>query len=357
MDLELLLNYAVKVGASDILLKTNCSPKYRIGGELISGNFNEIVTADMMVKWVKTLLPTHLTKKFESLGEADFSFTNRNHIRFRVNLFRQRQSFSAVLRVINSAVQSLDELLIPSQVASLTEYKRGLVLITGATGSGKSTTLASLINKINNDSYSHIVTVEDPIEFWFEDVNSTINQREIGVDTLSFANALRAALRQNPDVILVGELRDKETIETALMAAETGHLVFSTLHTSNASETITRLLSYFSPEQEKSIRLVLSQTLRGVISQRLVPCIDGSGMIAAAEIMFVNSTIQDLILNAKSFEGIQDAIKNGSVGHGMQTFDQSLMYLYQQGLISQEVLISNASNRDDIRLALSGIAS
>ncbi len=357
MDFDQLLLLGVRDGASDIMLKTGSIPKARKKNDLVAFGTHTPISPETMMSWIKQMLPSHLKARFESSGEIDFSYVNPQGQRFRVNLFRQRQTFSAVLRVINNHIKTLEELMMPEAINNMAKLKRGLVLVTGATGSGKSTTLAALVDKVNRENYSHIVTVEDPIEYWFKDKNSTINQREIGVDTQSFSKALRAALRQNPDVILVGELRDKETIETALMAAETGHLVFSTLHTNDAVETITRFMSYFPAEQEKTIKLILSQTLKGIVSQRLVPKKDGQGMIAAAEIMMVNALIRDIIINESTYEAIADAIRRSRDNYGMQSFDQSLIDLYEQNLITYETAVQFASNRDDIILQMQGIAS
>lgn len=355
MDLDSILKVAVRGGASDILLKVGSRPTFRFNGDLTPLRDGMALTQDVIAEWIDRILPGHLRKRLDSAGDADFSYQSHHKHRFRVNAFRQRQTYGMVLRVISNHIRTLEELQLPKVVASFADWQRGLVLFTGATGSGKSTSLASIIQKINSDQPRHIITIEDPIEFEFKDGRSTINQREVGIDTVSFSSALRAALRQDPDVILVGELRDKETTETALMAAETGHLVFSTLHTLDAVESLTRLLSYFDPHQQHSIRLMLSQTLKAVVSQRLVSRADGRGLVAALEIMIVNERIRDMILSGERFDGLHQAIKVSNDSYGMQSFDQSLMSLFESGVISREEALQQASNRDDMELALTGV--
>ena len=357
MDLEKILKVAVRGGASDILLKTGALPRFRFNGELVSLSDGQPVTPEVMKSWIEKVLPPHLARRLQSAGDADFAFQSAAGHRFRVNLFRQRQSYGMVLRVISSAVRTIEELQLPPVLRSITEEKRGLVLVTGATGSGKSTTLAAMIQKINLERAAHIITIEDPIEFSFKDEKSTVNQREIGVDSESFGTALRSALRQNPDVILVGELRDHETTETALMAAETGHLVLSTLHTVDAVETMTRLMSYFPPHQHTSLRIMLAATLRAVISQRLVARADGKGLAAANEILIANAQVRDIILKGDHFSSLHTAIANGGDTYGMQSFDDSLLDLYQNGVISKDEAVHQASRRDDLMLKMRGVGA
>ena len=261
------------------------------------------------------------------------------------------------MRVISNHIRTLEELQLPPILSEFSYEKRGLILVTGATGSGKSTTLASMIQKINLERSAHIITVEDPIEFNFIDSVSTIQQREVGVDTVSFQSALRAAMRQNPDVILVGELRDKDTMETALQAADTGHLVFATLHTLDAVESLTRILSFFPAHQHQSIKILLAHTLRAVVSQRLVPRLDGKGQAAAVEIMINSGTVKDCIQSGSTFETIYAAIRNGGEIYGMQTFDQSLLDLYNARVISREECLAQSSVKSDMELALQGVGT
>ncbi len=356
MDLDRILKVAVLGGASDIILKVGATPRFRYSGDMVPLKDNLTVTSELMLQWLISIVPERLRPKLETLDELDFAYQSRHGYRFRVNVFRQRQLHGMVLRVVSSHVRTMEELQLPKVIGNFAGEKRGLILVTGATGSGKSTTLAALIQKINAERAAHILTVEDPIEFHFQDAKSTINQREIGVDAGSFSAALRSAMRQNPDVILVGELRDRETIETALMAAETGHLVLSTLHTQDAVETMTRIMSFFPPDQHAFVRMLLASTLRSIISQRLVPRRNTQGMIAAFEIMVANAMVRDVILKSPSFHAIQDAIREGQKTYGMQTFDQSLLALYEAGAISREQALAQASQKNDMMLRLNGIA-
>ena len=355
MDIEKILKVAIRGGASDVILKTASLPRFRFNGELVTLTDGQAITPQIMQAWIDKMLPAHLHKRLASAGDADFAYQSSAGNRFRVNLFRQRQTYGMVLRVINSAVRTLEELQLPPILRTLSEEKRGLILVTGATGSGKSTTLASMIQKINMDRAAHIVTIEDPIEFSFKDERSTINQREIGLDSESFSSALRAALRQNPDVIFVGELRDHETTETALTAAETGHLVLSTLHTSDAVESLTRLMSYFEPHKHANIRQMLAQSLRAVLSQRLVLRRDGQGLVAAIEVMIVNATVREAILKSEYFTALHQVIATGGDQYGMQSFDQALLALYRQGIITREVAIAQSTHRADFELKLRGV--
>jgi twitching motility protein PilT len=299
-------------------------------------------------------VPPHLKPRLHELIDLDFAHSSEEGFRFRVNLFRQRQNYGLVLRVINSHIRTMEELQLPKVMHTFAKEQRGIILVSGATGSGKSTTLASIIEKINHSRPAHIITIEDPIEFIFKDRKATINQREIGIDTATFAAALRSALRQNPDVILVGELRDRETTETALMAAETGHLVLSTLHTMDAVESLTRLLSYFPPHQHESLRLMLAQTLRYVVSQRLIPRSDKKGLVPAMEILAANELVRDEIQKGDDFKVLRDTIKSSRDTYDMQTFDQSLLELVNRGIISEETALEFASNAKDLALDLQG---
>ena len=357
MELDRVLKVAVRGGASDVLLKTGTLPRFRLNGDLVSLSDGQEITAEIMTAWIEKILPAYLQRRLQTAGDVDFAYQIATGHRFRVNLFRQRQTFGMVLRVIHPAVKSLQELQMSETIVKLAKERRGLILITGATGSGKSTTLAGIVQQINNERAAHIITIEDPIEFNFRDACSTINQREIGSDSESFASAMRAALRQNPDVILVGELRDQQTTETALMAAETGHLVLSTLHTVDAVETMMRLLSYFPATQHSVIRQMLASTLKAVVSQRLVPRSDGKGMVAAQEILIINANARELILKAESFSSLHAVITNGLDQYGMCSFDDSLLSLLERGEITREEALTQSSNRDNMLLQMSGITS
>ena len=357
MNIEKILSVAVRGGASDIILKIGALPRFRYYGDIIDLTDGLPVTTEMMHDWIAKLVPKRLWPQLTEVADLDFSYTSEKGFRFRANLFRQRDSFSLVMRVVNNHIKTMEELQLPKVMQNIPKEHRGLVLVTGATGSGKSTTLASIVEKINLSRHSHILTIEDPIEFIFKEKKATISQREIGVDTLSFADALRSALRQNPDIILVGELRDKETTETALMAAETGHLVLSTLHTMDAVETVTRLLTYFPPHQHASVRSLLAQTLRYVISQRLIPKKDEKGQVPALEILINNEAVREHISQGEDASVLRDFIRNGHQNYGMQSFDQSLFDLFERGIISRKTALEYASNPKDLELAMSGFAS
>ena len=357
MNLEKILKVAVRGGASDIILKPGALPRFRFQGEIINLTDGEMITSQLMLSWIDTLVPSHMKHRLQALEDLDFAYASPIGNRFRVNLFRQKQAYAMVLRVINNHIRTMEELQLPAVMNSFVEERRGLILVTGATGSGKSTTLASIIEKINSTRALHILTIEDPIEFVFTEKKSTINQREIGLDAESFASALRSALRQNPDVILVGELRDRETTETALMAAETGHLVLSTLHTMDATESITRLLSYFPPHQHPSLKIMLAQTLKAIVSQRLVTRLDNKGMVPAIEILIANELIKETIQKGDDFNLLKDAIRNSRNGYGMQSFDQSLLNLLAAGIISPAEALEHASNKKDLELAMQGFES
>jgi twitching motility protein PilT len=296
-------------------------------------------------------------QKFKENLEIDIAYSVPGLGRFRVNIFQQRGTVGLVLRVIPTKIRSIRELNLPIILEKLAMEERGLILCTGTTGSGKSTTLAAMIDYINTHRRTHIITIEDPIEYLHRDKKSIVNQREVGVDTRSFADALRSALRQDPDVILVGEMRDYETIETALLAAETGHLVFSTLHTLDATETINRIISVFPPHQQKQVRIQLASVLRAVISLRLVPRADGRGRVPAVEIMINTPFIRECILNKEKTRLIPEAIAAGNVQYGMQTFDQSLYFLYKKNLITYEEALRWASKPDEFKLRVQGIQS
>jgi twitching motility protein PilT len=352
VDLNAVLARAVELGASDIHLKVGRPPVVRRDGELgLLPDHGPLYDSDLeaTLAVVADLAPAKLSS-FHETGELDIAYATEGLPRFRVNGFRQRGSTSFAFRVIPSHVPSFEELRLPQGVRRLAEEHRGLVLCTGATGSGKTTTLATVIDHINRTRRMHIVTVEDPIEILHADQGCIVNQREVGLDTDSFLAAIRRVLRQDPDVILIGELRDAETAETALKAAESGHLVFSTMHTIDAGETISRLIEFFPAVKQEQIRSILAGVLRGVISQRLLPRTEGGGRVAAVEVMLNNARISDLIREQKT-EEITDAIAEGQF-FDMQTFTQALIELVLAGDIDREVAANASTNRHDFLVAL-----
>ena len=357
MELTEILKIALKGGASDIHVKSGLPPMFRVDGALVPLKNGERLMPDDIAKMAFSILNPVQKQRFEEDREVDLAHGIPGLGRFRVNVFQQRGTIGIVFRVIPFGVKTIEELHLPKIVEKIAEEHRGLILVTGTTGSGKSTTLAAMLEYINSQRTSHIMTVEDPIEFLIRDRRSIVNQREIGVDTHSFANALRAALRQDPDVILVGEMRDFETIETALTAAETGHLVMSTLHTLDATETINRIISVFPPYQQKQVRLQLAAILKAVVSQRLVPRSDGKGRVPALEVMISTARIRECIGDKDRTKEIPDAIAKGFTTYGMQTFDQSLMSHVKSGLITYEEALKHVSNPDDFALRFRGIAS
>jgi twitching motility protein PilT len=329
----------------------------RVGGELRPVVDAKPLTQEDTLDMAFSMMSNRQKQRFKEVSEVDIAYGVSGVGRFRANIFQQRGTVSVVLRVIPDSTRSTSSLGLPPVIDKIAEEQRGLILVTGATGSGKSTTLAAMIDRINATRSGHIVTIEDPIEFLHRDKRSFVTQREVDVDTRSFAEALRGALRQDPDVILVGEMRDLETIETALTAAETGHLVLSTLHTLDATETITRVVSSFPSHQQKSIRLQLAGILKAVISMRLVRAAKGRGRVPAVEIMVSTGLIRDYIINEEKTYMIREAIAAGTSQYGMQTFDQSLFHLYKSGLISLEEALRNASNADEFLMRASGIQS
>jgi twitching motility protein PilT len=352
-----LLRLAVEKKASDLHLKVGNNPNIRIDGTLVPLADMTRVTPEEMLSMAFSMMTNRQKQKFKETAELDMAYGVAGLGRFRVNVFQQRGNVGMVLRVIPTKIRTIEELNLPKVVETICEEQRGLVLVTGTTGSGKSTTLASMVDRINTTRSDHVITIEDPIEFLHRDKRSFINQREVEVDTANFSTALRAALRQDPDVILVGEMRDLETIATALLAAETGHLVFSTLHTLDATETIQRIIAVFPPPEQKQIRLQLAGTLKAVISQRLVRRADDQGRVPAVEVMIATSYIRDCIVNPEKTRMIHEAIAAGTSQYGMQTFDQSLYDLYTRNLISFEEALSRASNPDDFKLRVQGIRS
>jgi twitching motility protein PilT len=352
-----LLRIATTHGASDLHLKAGSFPYMRIGGELRPVVDAQTLSQEDTLDMAFSMMSNRQKQRFKEVSEVDIAYGVSGVGRFRANIFQQRGTVGIVLRVIPDSTRSTSALGLPPVIDKIADEQRGLILVTGATGSGKSTTLAAMIDRINATRSGHIVTIEDPIEFLHRDKRSFVTQREVDVDTRSFAEALRGALRQDPDVILVGEMRDLETIETALTAAETGHLVLSTLHTLDATETITRVVSSFPSHQQKSVRLQLAGILKAVISMRLVRAAKGRGRVPAIEVMISTGLIRDYIINEEKTYLIREAIAAGTSQYGMQTFDQSLFHLHQSGLISLEEALRNASNADEFLMRASGIQS
>ncbi len=354
MDINEILKYAVSKEASDIHLKVGNRPIIRINGKLIHLKQYPKLAPNIILEMGYSLMSKHQKEYYNRTHDLDMAYGIPGLGRFRVNVFQQKGSMGLVLRVIPTNIKSLSQLNMPKILEKIAKEERGLILVTGTTGSGKSTTLAAIIDAINTVSNKNIVTIEDPIEFLMKDKNSIINQRELGVDTISFAKAIKSALRQDPDVILVGEMRDFETIETAITAAETGHLVLSTLHTIDSVETINRIISVFPPHQQKQVRIQLSSILKAVVSQRLVPTKTG-GRAAAVEVMITTARIKEMISDEKRTVEITDAIADGHNSYGMQTFDQALMGLVSSGKISYKDAMKNSSNPDDFALKFSGV--
>src|SRR3982074_2395176 len=351
-----LLVTAIAHLASDLHLKVGSFPVMRIGGELHPIIEAPRLKAEDTLDMAFSIMSNRQKQKLKEVSEVDIAYSVDGLGRFRANIFQQRGSVSIVLRVIPDQSRSTAALGLPPVIDKIAEERRGLMLVTGATGSGKSTTLAAMIDRINSTRSGHIVTIEDPIEFLHRDKKAFVTQREVDVDTRSFAEALRGALRQDPDVILVGEMRDLETIETALTAAETGHLVLSTLHTLDATETIARIVSAFPPHQQKQVRLQLGSVLRGVVSQRLVPRADGKGRVAAVEVLVANSRVREMVEDKARPKEISTAIAQSYTTYGMQTFDQSLMLLFRQNVITYEEALRQSTNPDDFALRASGIS-
>jgi twitching motility protein PilT len=357
INIDDLLRRAVENRASDLHLKVGNHPYLRVDGILNALGDVPRITPEEMLSMAFSMMTNRQKQKFKETAELDMAYGVAGLGRFRVNVFQQRGNVGMVLRVIPTKIRTIEELELPRVLSQICEEQRGLILTTGTTGSGKSTTLAAMIDRINSLRAEHIITIEDPIEYLHRDKKGFINQREVEVDTSSFSTALRAALRQDPDVVLVGEMRDLETISTALLAAETGHLVLSTLHTLDATETIQRIIAVFPPPEQKQIRLQLAGTLKAVISQRLVRKADGSGRVPAVEVMICTGYIRDCIINPDKTRMIRDAIAAGTSQYGMQTFDQSLFDLYTRNLITLEEALMRASNPDDFRLRVQGVRS
>src|SRR3954453_3599386 len=357
MNIDDLLRIATERKTSDLHLKVGNYPHLRIDGDLLPLTDQPRISAEDMLNMAFSMMSARQKQKFKETTEIDMAYGVAGLGRFRVNIFQQRGNVGLVLRVIPTKIRALDELFLPKVVEQICDMPRGLVLVTGVTGSGKSTTLAAMVDRVNSSRGEHIVTIEDPIEFLHRDKKGYVNQREVGVDTPSFGAALRASLRQDPDVILVGEMRDLETIQTALHAAETGHMVFSTLHTLDAVETVNRVISIFPPPEQKQIRMQLAAVLRAVISQRLVRRADGAGRVPAVEVLVNTAYVRECIITPEKTRTIREALAAGTSQYGMQTFDQSLYDLYAQGLIAYDTAMENATNPDDFKLRVQGISS
>ena len=346
----------VQKNASDLLLKVGRPPTIRLNGDLQGLEMPPLKPEDLKLLAEQIMTPRQV-KEFAERKEADFAIGVPGVGRFRTNIYQQRGTLAFAFRAIPYEVKTVRELHLPVVLEEIALRPRGLVLITGITGSGKSTALASMINHINQNRRVNVITIEDPIEFLHRDVNSNISQREVGNDTLSFASALRHVLRQDPDVILVGEIRDLETLDTALKASDTGHLVFSTLHTTDAAQTINRLLSFYPPHQHQEVRMILATALQAVVSLRLVPRSDGRGRVPAAEVLINTATVADNIRDIEKALHIPDLIAQGSTSYGMQSFDQSLMKWYKDGAISYESALFYSTNPNEFALRISGVDS
>ncbi len=355
LDLHELLKLAVQRHASDLHLKVGAPPVLRIDDTLVHLQEQPRVNQADLNTIITLLTSERQRQQFAERRELDLAYEVQGLGRFRANLFQQRGTLALAFRVIPLLVQTIEELNLPPIIGKLAMDPRGMLLVTGSAGSGKSTTLAAMIEHINANGSGHILTIEDPIEFLHRDKRCLINQREVGIDTESFAEALRSALRQDPDVILVGEMRDFDTVSTAILAAETGHLVMSTLHTIDAAETVNRIISIFPPYQQKQIRLQLASVLRGIISMRLVPQAEGKGRMPAVEVMVATATIRECVADPDKTRRIHEVIAAGGSEYGMQTFDQSLMTLYQRGLVSYEEALRWSSNPNDFALKVRGI--
>ena len=354
MNIKVLLEELVQLGASDLHVKPGIPPVVRLHGSLRRLNHPAPTPKDMEEVARQILTPAQ-RERFEATKEVDFDFGITGLARFRANCFVQRNTIAMVFRHVPVTIRTIEELRLPEVIGELALRPRGLILVTGTVGSGKSTTLAAMVQQINRSLNASIITIEDPIEFLHRDIKGIINQREVGSDTVSYHEALRHVLRQDPDVILIGEIRDQETMEIALKAADTGHLVLSTLHTIDAMQTVNRVISFFPPHQHQEIRYLLASTLQSVISQRLLPTVGGDGMVAAVEVMVTTGTIRECILNPEKTPLITQTMREGVTQHKMQTFDQALMKLYQEEMITLEDAMRASTNPHEFTLRLKGI--
>jgi twitching motility protein PilT len=354
MDFSAVLESMVKAGASDLHLKAGSPPILRVDGALQVMDM-PTMTKDPLIAVADQILTPRQKKTLEETRELDIGFSVPGLSRFRCNCYWQRGTVAFSLRRVSSEIPDFETLHLPPIVEELAHKQRGLILLTGTTGSGKSTTLAAMINSVNKKERRNIITIEDPIEYLFPDIKSVISQREIGTDCKSFPEGLRRILRQDPDTIMIGEVRDSETMGIAMMAADTGHLVMSTLHTVDAAQTLERIISFFPPHQQKEVRFNLANTLQAVVSLRLVPTADGKGRVPATEVMIATATVKECITEAERISQIRDAIQEGVNQYGMQSFDQSLMAYYQQGVITLEEAFKNCTNRTKFELKIKGI--
>ena len=345
-----LLRLIVERGASDLHIAVGVPPVLRIDGQLVPTNFEKLTPQDTQ-RLIYDILTDEQIQKFEATLELDFSYSVHKVSRYRVNVFRDKGTVACAFRVIAQRIPTIRELGLPAILEELTRRPRGLILVTGPTGSGKSTTLAAMVNQINSERSVHIITVEDPIEYLHNHKYSVINQRELGADTKSFANALKSSLREDPDVIMVGEMRDLETISTAITCAETGHLVFATLHTNNAPQTVDRMVDVFPPEQQEQIRFMLSNNLEAVFCQQLIPRAGTPGRVCGMEIMLATPAIRNLIRESKAHQ--LTSVIQTSANVGMQTMDQSLRDLYQKGLVGYDEALSRAMNPEEFKTMVS----
>jgi twitching motility protein PilT len=357
MNLNELLKATFEKRASDLHVKVGVPPILRIDGRLIPIETEKRTTQEDSLNIALSIMTPAQKARFKEKNELDMAYAVPGLGRFRVNVFQQRGSVGMVFRQVPAKILTFEDLMMPAVLQKIASEQRGLILVTGTTGSGKSTTLAAMIDYINTSRTANIITIEDPIEFLHRDKKSIVNQREIGADTFSFSDALRSSLRQDPDVILVGEMRDFETISTALTAAETGHLVLSTLHTLDAAETVNRIITVFPPYQQKQVRMQLASVIKGIISQRLVARADGNGRVPAVEVMLGTLSVREAIIDDAKTRQIPTIIAAGITHYGMQTFDQSLLMLYKKGFITYEEAMLTASNPDDFALKVKGIQS
>jgi twitching motility protein PilT len=356
LDFKAVLQQLVQVNASDLHLKVGRPPTVRLNGDLVGLEGFAPLKPEDLKGLAEQLMNPKQVKQYQEDKECDFAIGVPGIGRFRVNLYQQRGSLCFAMRAIPYQVRTIEELQLPKVLEEIAMKPRGLILVTGVTGSGKSTALAAMIHHINEREKANIITIEDPIEFLHRDINSHINQREVGADTATFAQALRRVLRQDPDVILIGEIRDLETLDTALKAADTGHLVFSTLHTMDATQTIQRVLSFYPPHQQAEVRFSLANALQAVVSLRLVPRADKPGRVPACEVLINTAAVRDQIRDMEASLNIPDLIKEGTVQYGMQAFDQSLMQWYQKGVISYESALFYASSPAEFALRVQGVA-
>jgi len=354
MNLRQMLVEMLSKGASDLHIRVGIRPTLRLDGKLIPLETTPM-SKDEMGEVLKQILNPDQLRRFQQRNEMDLALSVAKLGRFRINLYRQRGTPGIAIRSVNTSVPSFDELCLPEVIKKIAGSRRGLVIVTGTTGSGKSTTLAAMLEYINESRNENILTIEDPIEYIFRDQQSVISQREVGGDTPSFGSALKHAFRQDPDVIMIGEIRDQDTMATALSAADTGHLVLTTLHTMNAIETISRVISFFPPHQHQQIRLLLSGTLQAIVCQRLLARSDGPGRVPAVEVLIGTASIREALIDETKTSSIIEFIESGMIQYGMQSFDQSIMKLYRQGIISYENAMAQASNPDDFDLKLKGI--